>query len=265
MTDPASAKSRALPVLGTPLLVTTYRELIEECQRRAASAGVTAIEFANTQVVTMRRCEPVFRRLTDAYDFFVPDGMPLIWCLNAQGAGMSDRVYGPTFMRECLRATPKPATHYLLGGSAALGAKLREAILQWNPNTQIVGSFHGMVTADGRLADGHDEELVAEINRLSPDFIWVGLGTPKQQAWIHRNKGRINRGIMFGVGFGFDVNAGTKSDAPGWMQRIGLTWVHRLASEPRRLLFRYLKYNTLFVLYLLLGGLFGGGDSRRPT
>ena len=249
---------RELPVLGTPLLITRYGELIEECRRRAALPRVTAIEFANTQVITKRRAEPEFRELTDAYDWFAPDGMPLIWCLNAQGASMSDRVYGPTFMRECLQATPKPAKHFLLGGSGDVGKRLRDAIRAWNPDTEVVGSFHGMVDMKGCLSGGGDEELVTEINRLSPDFIWVGLGTPKQQAWIHRNKERLRRGVVFGVGFGFDVNAGTKRDAPAWMQRAGLTWLHRVASEPRRLTGRYLKYNSLFLLYLLRDGVRGG-------
>ncbi len=248
---------RVQAVLGTPLLVIDYRELIEECRRRSALPAVTAIEFANTQVITKRRAEPKFRTLTDAYDFFAADGMPLIWCMNARGAAMSDRVYGPTFMRECLRATPRPASHYLLGGSSELGARLRQVIHEWNSETQVIGSFHGSVGADGRLGDGGDERLLAEINRLSPDFIWVGLGTPKQQAWIHRNKGKIRRGVLLGVGFGFDVNAGLKKDAPEWMQQIGLTWLYRLASEPRRLAGRYLKYNTMFVFYLLHEQLFG--------
>jgi len=68
-----------------------------------------------------------------------------------------------------------------------------------------------------------EAKIVAGINRLSPDFIWIGLGTPKQQDWIHRHKDEIKRGVLFAVGFAFDVNAGLKRDAPGWMQRGGLT------------------------------------------
>ncbi len=97
---------------------------------------------------------------------------------------------------------------------------------------------------------------MAEINRLAPDFIWIGLGTPKQQAWIHRHKGSIARGVLFAVGFAFDVNAGMKRDAPAVLQRLGLTWVFRICSEPRRLLGRYLRYNSLFLFYLAKDALF---------
>ncbi|MFL6529329.1 MAG: WecB/TagA/CpsF family glycosyltransferase, partial [Chthoniobacterales bacterium] len=92
--------------------------------------------------------------------------------------------------------------------------------------------------------------ILTEINRLSPDFIWVGLGTPKQQDWIHRHKALIKRGVLFAIGFGFDVNAGIKKDAPSWMQRLGLTWLFRALSEPRRLLRRYVRYNARFIYYV---------------
>ena len=137
------------------------------------------------------------------------------------------------------------------------GTFRKHTSVQWNPDTQIVGSCHGQFDTDGRLKDGGDDALLAELNALSPDFIWVGLGTPKQQAWIHRHKHRLNRGVLLGVGFGFDVNAGTKRDAPEWMQRRGLTWLFRLATEPRRLAGRYFKYNSLFMLFLLWDALRG--------
>jgi N-acetylglucosaminyldiphosphoundecaprenol N-acetyl-beta-D-mannosaminyltransferase len=174
--------------------------------------------------------------------------MPLVWCLNRRGAGLRDRVYGPTFMRRCLAGSPAGLRHYFLGGSEECLARLQENLRRENPALEIVG------VRNGYFQPGQEAEIVAEINRLAPDFIWVGLGTPKQQAWIHRHKGEINRGIILAVGFAFDVNAGTKPDAPAWMQRCGLTWVYRLASEPRRLLGRYLKYNSLFLYYLLRDG-----------
>jgi N-acetylglucosaminyldiphosphoundecaprenol N-acetyl-beta-D-mannosaminyltransferase len=102
-----------------------------------------------------------------------------------------------------------------------------------------------------------------EIHRLSPDFIWIGFGTPKQQAWVHRYKARIARGVILTVGFGFDVNAGMKPDQPMWMQRLGLGWLFRLWSEPGRLFGRYLKYNSLFIWYLLWDGVRGKAACRR--
>jgi len=227
-------------VLGTPLQTFTYASLTADLQARSRAAQTFSVDFTNTHIVTLRRRDPEFRALTSTVDYFIPDGMPLIWCLNARGAGLRDRVYGPTFMRRCLEASQAPWTHYLLGGSAECVAALRAKFA----HAQIVGARHGYFS--------HNEapEIVAEINRLAPDFVWVGLGTPKQQDWIYRYKAQIRRGVLFAVGFAFDVNSGLKHDAPIWMQRAGLTWVFRGLSEPRRLFGRYLRFNTLFLYYL---------------
>ncbi|CAN5596465.1 WecB/TagA/CpsF family glycosyltransferase [soil metagenome] len=232
---------RTYDLLGTPLLATTYDELIEHAHQLARKGSTHAIDFTNTHVVTMRRHDPHFREITGGFDHFVPDGMPLIWCLNRRGAGLRDRVYGPTFMRRCLAASPPPWRHYLLGGSAACIAALRRRFAALDPAPQIVGA------RDGYFSPEEEAEVVTEINRLAPDFIWVGLGTPKQQDWIHRHKADLVGGLLFAVGFAFDVNAGLKNDAPLWMQRAGLTWAFRIFSEPRRLLTRYLRYNSLFL------------------
>jgi N-acetylglucosaminyldiphosphoundecaprenol N-acetyl-beta-D-mannosaminyltransferase len=188
--------------------------------------------------------------------------MPLTWCLNFQGARMPDRVYGPTFMRECLGRTTGGFKHYLLGGTEEYGRRLRENFHRLNPAVNFVGSFHGRCRPDGTLEGDSERMVVEELNRLSPDFIWVGLGTPKQQGWTDRNKARLARGLICSVGFAFDVNAGMKPDAPAWMQRLGLAWCFRLASEPRRLAGRYFKFNSLFLGYLLWDGL--GGRAFRP-
>ena len=243
---------KTIDVLGTPLFPTTYDEAINHCQTLIEQGGTWAVDLSNTHVVTMRRHDPRFREITSRFDFFLPDGMPLIWCLNARGAQLSDRVYGPTFMRRCISASPAPLTHYFLGGSRDCIESLRARLSEEQPLVKIVGSH------DGYFREDEEEEIVEEINRLSPDFIWIGLGTPKQQDWIYRRKAEIKRGILLAVGFAFDVNAGNKKDAPGWMQRYGLTWLFRIASEPRRLLRRYLKYNTLFLYYLVAEKLRGG-------
>jgi len=244
-------------VLGTPLAATTYNELTGTLQHSTKQSQAIAVDFSNTHIVTLRRHDPQFRAVTSCFDYFIPDGMPLIWCLNRQGMKLRNRVYGPTFMRHCVSNSPAPFTHYLLGGSEECIGKLRDFFLKQNRSVQVIGSRNGYFKPDEEL------QIVDEINRLSPDFIWVGLGTPKQQAWIHKYKTQIKRGIILAVGFAFDVNSGMKPDAPPWMQRLGLTWVFRLGSEPRRLAVRYFKYNFLFLFYLLWDGL--RGRASEPT
>ena len=247
----------ALHVLGTPLLVTDYSALGKQCEAWARRNNCTALAFTNTQIVTLRRRDPAFHELTGGFDGFIPDGMPLIWCLNRAGAGLRDRVYGPTFMRRFLGSVSGDFTHYLLGGSQDCGARLRAVFARSNPQARFIGAFHGKCLPDGRIEPSAEARVIDEINRLSPDFIWVGLGAPKQEAWVKHYKARLRRGVILTVGFAFEVNAGMKPDAPAWMQRLGLTWVFRLWSEPRRLGPRYFQYNLLFLWYLLRDGFSG--------
>jgi N-acetylglucosaminyldiphosphoundecaprenol N-acetyl-beta-D-mannosaminyltransferase len=244
-------------VLGTSLMETTYEDLSSILlEAGSRDGGVLAVDFANTHVVTMRRHDPQFMNLTRCIDLIAPDGMPLVWAMNAKGATLEDRVYGPTFTRRFLAACPGDKTHYLVGGSEECGRKFREQMLALNPSLNFVGGYHGRCSEDGELDD--QKSVTADILEKRPDFIWVGLGTPKQYAWIHRIKLQLDHGVLLAVGFAFDVNAGMKPDAPAWMQGLGLTWIHRMASEPGRLAGRYLKWNTLFISYCV-AEFFGGG------
>ena len=249
-------------VLGSKVLATSYGDLTNRFQEWCRRPRRVLVEFGNTQIVTMLRHDPQFRDVMAEFDYFIPDGMPLIWCLNAAGAKLKDRVYGPTFLREFLTHVPPQHTHYLLGGSEEIGTKLRERFSKVNPGIRFVGSFHGRCQADGRLQGEADQKVVDEINRLSPDYIWVSFGAPKQQMWAKQHQHLIHRGVISMVGFAFDVNAGVKPDAPAWMQRAGLTWVFRLCSEPRRLASRYFRWNSLFLWYLFWDGLRGRAVNR---
>lgn len=245
---------RTIRILNTPLAVTNYADLFAFCTQAAQQPRNFSVDFTNTHIVTLRRHQPQFREITSSVDYFIPDGMPLIWLLNFHGAKLNDRVYGPTFLRFAIEHSAPAVRHYFLGASEACLDKLLARMKQLNPQLNVVGSRNGY------FKEADESNIIEEINRLNPDFIWIGLGTPKQQAWIHRWKQQIHRGVILAVGFAFDVNAGTKNDAPLVMQRLGLTWVFRFLSEPRRLLWRYLKYNSLFLYYLVRDFLF-----KRPA
>ena len=260
-----SMNPRTIPILGIPLVATTYDDLSQRIIGHVRTGGSSplGVDFANTQIVTMRQHDPSFAALSACIDVTVPDGMPLVWAMNRRGAGLGDRVYGPTFTRTFLASCPAGMTHYLIGGSEECGRKFRERMTALNPSLRFVGGYHGRCTAAGVLED--DAAVLAEIREKRPDFIWVGLGTPKQYAWIGRVKPLLDHGVMLAVGFAFDVNAGTKPDAPMWMQRLGLTWLYRMASEPRRLAGRYLKWNTLFLFYLAAESLRSGDRKTGKT
>ncbi len=225
---------------------TSYKDL-SEVFYGGAPEQPTIVDFTNTHITVLRLTDPGFRRCTESVDHFVPDSMPLTWCVNlaAGKTVMPDRVYGPEFMHRCLKNSSSHIKHYFLGASEDCLADLIKETKNLNPQLNICGSHHGYFTQDDW------PRVLVKINASAPDVIWVGLGTPKQQEFTAWAKDKVDQGWLLNVGFAFDVNAGRKSDAPRWMQSVGLTWLYRLASEPKRLGPRYAKFNSLFLLYAL--------------
>jgi N-acetylglucosaminyldiphosphoundecaprenol N-acetyl-beta-D-mannosaminyltransferase len=196
-------------------------------------------------MVTKRRIDPEYRAATEVCDTNLPDGMPLVWCMNLQGAGMIDRVYGPIFMERFLERSPAGIRHYFLGADEKCLERLSLRVQETNPNLQLVGTHHGY------FKDDQEPAILDELERKQPDFLWVGLGTPKQDEWVARHRARFARAILLPVGSSFEILAGLKPIPPLYLQRLGLTWFFRMCSEPRRLTRRYVKYNTLFLYYVL--------------
>jgi N-acetylglucosaminyldiphosphoundecaprenol N-acetyl-beta-D-mannosaminyltransferase len=102
------------------------------------------------------------------------------------------------------------------------------------------------------------ERMAGMIRESGANLIWVGLGCPKQERWIAENKDRLPPGVYFGIGAAFAFHAGEVSQAPAWIQRMGMEWLYRLLAEPRRLWRRYFTYNSLFVWHSVRDALRGG-------
>jgi len=230
----------------TAFTPTSYAELAE-ILHRGTPDKCEIVDFSNTHITTLRLTDAAFRQVTESVDHFVPDSMPLTWCVNLAAGQkvMPDRVYGPEFMKRCLRASPSKVRHYFLGASQECLRDLMTVAKQNNPDLNICGAHHGYFAQEDWSA------VVEKIRNANPHIVWVGLGTPKQQEFTDWAKNKLSQVWLLNVGFAFDVNAGHKTDAPKWMQSMGLTWLFRLASEPGRLAPRYAKYNSLFLLYAL--------------
>jgi N-acetylglucosaminyldiphosphoundecaprenol N-acetyl-beta-D-mannosaminyltransferase len=100
-----------------------------------------------------------------------------------------------------------------------------------------------------KIGEKESKEVIDKINQSSPDVVWVGLGSPKQDYWMSIHRALLDAPVIVGVGAAFD--AGVKKQAPKWMQHSGLEWLFRLGCEPTRLWKRYLIGNVYF-LYLLI-------------
>ncbi|GHC66287.1 hypothetical protein GCM10007100_37590 [Roseibacillus persicicus] len=243
MLSKAHSFGQLVRVISTNCTVTSYAklgcDLGDYCKE--VQSEPLSVDFTNVHIVAMRDSDEEFRRMTGSVDLFVPDSTVLTWAVNLRGGKMKDRVYGPSFLSHMIESTPEHLTHYFLGGSQECLDRLLENIHRRNPAFKVVGSRNGY------FGSSEENDILSDINAVNPDVVWVGLGTPKQQDWINRFKSELKAKALLAVGFAFDVNAGTKKDAPDWMQRAGLTWFYRLTQEPSRLWERYLVFNSMFV------------------
>ena len=175
-----------------------------------------------------------------------PDGMPLVWCAWSRGLRHVRRVYGPELMRLITRRAPQNRIrHYYYGGAAGVARDLQAQLEIEVPELITVGSYAPPFRP---LSPEEDKTIVASINEAKPDILWVGLSTPKQEGWMKAHRHQLDVPVMIGVGAAFDFLSGRKSQAPLWMQRIGLEWLFRLLTEPRRLWKRYLTIIPVFVV-----------------
>ena len=191
--------------------------------------------------------------LADA-DLVVADGMPLVWLGRRKGHAMPRRVYGPELMQEFWsRTSSRRYRHFFYGGAPGVAAELERRFTEAFPNHAVAGTFSPPFRP---LTASEDREIVATINHSRPDVLWVGLGTPKQEQWMHDHRNALQVAVMVGVGAAFDFHAGAVRQAPAWMGDHGLEWLFRLVQEPRRLWRRYLIRGAEFaaLVCLELGG-----------
>ena len=234
------------PLLGTRLAATDYASAVALTRSWADEPGVRAVAAANTHVVALGRHDPAFAGALAQFDLIVPDGMPLLWAMTRRGAGLRDRVYGPTLM---LHALAQPGvSHFLFGGTEELLERLTARLRDRFPGLLIAGSY---APPFGEWTEEENARIFQKIAASGAKYIWVGIGCPKQEQWIARHKAALPHGVYFAIGAAFAFHAGLVSQAPAWMQKRGLEWAYRIATEPRRLFKRYLVYNTLFLWYLL--------------
>lgn len=192
------------------------------------------------------QADPKLMAIHERAGMATPDGMPLVWMARKLGHGQTERVYGPDLMLQLTALSAKKGyRQYYFGGAPGLAERLRERLAERFPGLVVAGTFSPPFRAS---SPEEDDAIVRMINAARPDIVWVGLSTPKQEYWMAGHLDRIEAPVMIGVGAAFDFLAGTKRQAPAWMQERGLEWLFRLLSEPRRLWRRYGKIVPQFMV-----------------
>lgn len=258
---------RALPprfdVLGVrvsaidlPTARAYVREALDEGQR-----GYVC--FAGVHGVIDAQDDPDLLQAYNNSFLTTPDGMPLVWLGRRRAPVRVDRVYGPDLLlAACEDTVTTGKRHFFLGGAPGVAEELARRLQAQFPGLAVAGTY----SPPFRPLDAREEGALARrLNESQADVIWVGLGSPRQERFIAQWRDRLDATLLLAVGAAFDFHSGRKPQAPRWMQRSGLEWLFRLATEPRRLGPRYLRANPRFLWLLARESLRRRGDCPRAV
>jgi N-acetylglucosaminyldiphosphoundecaprenol N-acetyl-beta-D-mannosaminyltransferase len=223
---------------------TTYWDACERVLAWAGEEKYGYVCISTVHMVMEAYDDPEFRRIVNGASLVTPDGVPLVWALRLLGVPGATRVYGPQLTPMlCRHAAAEGVPVGFYGGSQhVLDAMIRHLTTRL-PDLQVAYSCSPPFRS---LERDEKDQIVDEINASGARVLFVGLGCPKQERWMAEHQGRVTA-VMLGVGAAFDFLAGSKKQAPAWLQRAGLEWAFRMATEPRRLWWRYLYHNPRFL------------------
>jgi 1,2-diacylglycerol 3-beta-glucosyltransferase len=232
---------------GVPLDRVDMTEALRRLDAAVEERRQVQVATINLDFLTAAQRSAELRRVLAGCELNVADGTPVVWLSSLLGESLPERVPGsdlvPLLVSQAARAG---SSVFLLGGEGGVSQVAARRLLAENPGLRIAGCLE---PPRASLEALDSEGIIEEVTRCHPDILLVALGNPKQELWIARHRHRLaGVSVLIGVGCVFDLLAGRASRAPRWMQRSGLEWLHRLASEPRRLAGRYLNDATWLVV-----------------
>jgi len=236
-------------VLGVMVDVVDYETAVHQVTEAAIKHSPYSATALAVHGVMTGHDSPQHRYRLNSFDLVCPDGQPVRWALNwLYGSRLHDRVYGPELMlRICHRAAEEGLPIFLYGSSADVLERLTERLQARFPRLIIAGAAPSQFRTISR---SERDELIQTIIYSGARLMFVGLGCPRQEIFAYEMTSRIGMPLV-AVGAAFPFHAGLLQQAPHWMQRVGLEWLYRLWTEPRRLWRRYILLNPRFVSLLL--------------
>lgn len=235
-------------ILGTNINVTNMEDTIAYIESNLDTLRGGYICVSNVHTTVMAHEDGGYRAIQNSAAMALPDGAPLSKYSRFAGFADAARVTGPDLMARLFEISKKKGyRHFFYGSTQETLDRMGAAIQKGYPGMAVAGMYSPPFRP---LTDEEDEKIIKKINGSAPDFVWVGLGAPKQEEWMYAHRGRLDA-VSIGVGAGFDYMAGNIRRAPKLMQALCLEWLYRLMQDPGRLLKRYVVTNAKFVWYMI--------------
>ena len=240
-----------IEILGTRVNLESYSSAIQKVEQHIEnklSTNYVILTCVDSLVNAQKN--QLFKQICNRSYLSLPDGAPLVWIARSRGIKkINTNTRGAAFMYKFIEKTcEKKYRHFLFGGKEGIAEQLKQVLENGFPQVKIVGTY---CPPFRQLTREEDSKICEIINSSKADIVWVGLGAPKQEYWMHNHKDKLNVSMMIGVGAAFDFLSGNKKEAPFWMQKVGLEWFWRLMKEPKRLWKRYLIGNTMLIYWLI--------------
>jgi N-acetylglucosaminyldiphosphoundecaprenol N-acetyl-beta-D-mannosaminyltransferase len=244
-------------VWGLPLARFGCAQTLEAIDRLIARREPAFFITANLHYAMLTGEDPRLRAVNQQAAFLLADGMPMVWYSRLTDKPLPERVAGADLIYSlAARAAQRGHRVFLLGGAPGIAEQAAHVLCRLHPALVIAGIE--APTLDALSAEEH-AELIGRIRQAKPDLLLVALGQPKGELWLAENYQQLGVPACVQLGATFDFVAGRVRRAPRRLQQIGLEWLYRLASDPRRLAPRYLK-NAVFLARALVDELLHKGN-----
>ncbi|MDJ0800523.1 MAG: WecB/TagA/CpsF family glycosyltransferase [Calothrix sp. MO_167.B12] len=219
----------AFSVLGLPVnVMSNYSAWLLELLQQGSGGHVVTL---NAEMTMQAERNKSLAEVIRGAELVIPDGSGIVLYLKLILRQKVQRIPGIELSEELLRELGTENTDkkvFFYGGAAGIASKAAELWQQELPGLNIIG------TRSGYHSPTEEEELRQTLRKLQPDVIFVGLGVPRQEMWIHKNRHLCSQAIWIGVGGSFDIWSGKKTRAPRWLANNHLEWLYRLYQEPWR-------------------------------
>ncbi|MBD8934880.1 MAG: glycosyltransferase [Anaeroglobus sp.] len=218
-----------IEILSVPVRNVSMDEATDFVFSRIAEGRATTVATANAEMIMRAKDDHELARILAEADLVVPDGAGVLWAAEQQGKHFKERVAGVDLAcRIMARCVERQTKVYFFGGAPGIAETAARNM------KKKVGEFPVVGVRSGFFAPEEEPEIIEDIRNSGASVLFVALGVPKQEKWIHRHLYELGPCVCMGVGGTFDVLAGHVCRAPKWMQEHRLEWLYRLYKEPSR-------------------------------
>lgn len=218
-----------LEILGVGIDKLTGQEALQQIGAFIASGQPHQIVTANAEIIYQASKNEKMRNVINKAQMVTADGSGVVWASRQLGQPLPQRVTGIDLVNGiCEQSAKDKWKIYILGSAPGVAATAAINIRDKFPGCNIIGTHHGYFNAK------EEKQILAELEQLRPDVLFVALGAPKQEYWIAEHMERLQIPVAMGIGGSMDVLSGNVKRAPKWMQKMSLEWLYRLLIQPTR-------------------------------